>query len=126
MTEIPDWRRKVYGFSLSGAGRKKRPTKRIKDEVTATQNGCCLYCGLKLGSVVARRGTAVVLRPHWDHFVPYAYLYRNPRHNWVLACHVCNGIKGCRLFVTVMEAQSFIAEERQRRGYAATGLEGDR
>lgn len=59
-----------------------------------------------------------MLRLNWDHFVPFAYGRTNASANWVAACHVCNGIKSCRVFDTVLEAQEYIRERWAAKGYA--------
>lgn len=116
-TKIPAWKLKVYGRAVAGDSKKRFPSKRIKREITECQRGLCLYCDLPIGSVVRRKGNDVALRPNWDHFVPYAYSRANSNQNWVLACHICNNIKGCRMFDTVIEAQEFIKACWLDKGY---------
>jgi 5-methylcytosine-specific restriction endonuclease McrA len=120
--EIPEWRLKIYGGPLGGASRRY-PTKRMKEALIEKQHNRCLYCDHAIGTAIERRGKAVILRPQYDHFVPYAYSRRNPRDNWVLACHVCNGIKSCRMFSTVADAQRLIRDERARKGYVVHELD---
>lgn len=112
-----DWRIGVYGTSLTGEGRRTSPTSKAKKEITAKQEGRCLYCRIKIGATVRRNDKPVAVRPAWDHFVPFLYSRRNPRDGWVLACTICNAIKGCSMFSTVADAQKHIIERRAALGY---------
>ena len=89
----------------NGGRRRRKPPKSVQDSIIARTGGRCEYCHL---SVIGSR-----LRLHWDHFVPYAYLGDNPDENWILSCHVCNGIKGPMMFDTMDDACEFIASRRQ-------------
>lgn len=127
-TELPPnkrWRIAVYGgHRIDGNGSRKRPRETDKRRISELQSGRCLYCDLPIGAEIIRwsdpghkRNGLVVLRPQWDHFVPYSYSLRNPSANWVLACHVCNGIKTARMFDSVEKARELILPERIRKGY---------
>lgn len=118
--ELPagDWRRAVYGRGqISGVDRRRAPAIAERARIIAEQGNRCLYCEIPIGTIVDRRGRDVVLRLNWDHFVPYAYVARNPRDNWVLACHVCNGLKRGRIFKTIQEVRDVVLPERLRKGY---------
>lgn len=121
-----DWRLAVYGSRSASPAYRARPRSVDRERVVAAQGNDCLYCGIPIGTVIARdvptkyrytRREIITLQPNWDHFVPYAYLLRNPRTNWVLACNVCNSIKRARMFSTVEEARRAILPEREARGY---------
>jgi 5-methylcytosine-specific restriction endonuclease McrA len=114
--QADSWRAKVYA-PVTGAAQRSKPTRRQRDAITEKQNGCCLYCGLVIGATVRRRGKPVVIRPQYDHFVPYSYSRANPSSGWTLACHVCNGIKGSRIYATVLEAQEYIRQRWAALGY---------
>jgi 5-methylcytosine-specific restriction endonuclease McrA len=127
-TDLPpgkEWRRAVYGtVRITGAGSRTKPRQTDRQRVYAQQQGRCLYCDLPIDAEIHRqlaagnrRNGMVKLLPHWDHFVPYSYLLRNPSANWILACHVCNGIKLARMFDSVELAREFILPERIRKGY---------
>lgn len=119
-TELPenDWRRSVYGRSqISGIGVRKAPRLSERLRVQEVQGNRCLYCELPIGTSIWRRSQTVILRTNWDHFVPYSYLARNPDNNWVLACHVCNGVKTARMFDTVQAARQAILPVREAKGY---------
>lgn len=118
--ELPagDWRKTVYGRShISGVQNRKAPLLAERLRVQEAQGNRCLYCEIPIGATIWRRSRTVTLRVNWDHFVPYAYLARNPRNNWVLACHVCNAIKSCRMFDSVQAARAAILPVRIAKGY---------
>lgn len=113
-----DWRRTVYGRStISGISVRRAPRVAERAHILETQGNRCLYCELPIGTTIWRKAQTVTLRTNWDHFVPYAYLARNPHTNWVLACHVCNGIKSCRMFDSVQAARAVILPTREAKGY---------
>lgn len=118
--ELPenDWRRAVYGRSaIGGIGVRRAPRLADRIRVQEVQGNRCLYCEIPIGTTIWRRSQSVTLRTNWDHFVPYSYLVRNPGANWVLACHVCNGIKSCRMFDSVQAARDTILPIREAKGY---------
>lgn len=117
MTTIPDWKLAIYGRAVTGSGQRRKPSMAQCEEIRARQHNRCLYCDLKIGTIVWRGEYNVKLRTNWDHFVPYSYGLTNAGSNWVLSCHICNGIKGCRMFDTVTEAQAYIKERWAKKGY---------
>ncbi len=106
----------IYGRAIAGAARR-RPTPKQRLAIRDEQDDKCLYCDQSIGSLVLRRGHAVMLRPHYDHFIPFSFSSANRMANWVLACHVCNLIKHCMVFGTVAEAQRYVRARRQQLGY---------
>lgn len=99
---------------------RRRPAKKLGEEILAKQNGRCLYCDMPFGTEILRqggRGRLVRLRLQWDHFVPYSWCETNPADNWVAACHVCNTIKGPRRFETVAEARRYVLNRAIDKGY---------
>ncbi|WP_407563352.1 hypothetical protein [Streptomyces sp. 184] len=113
-----DWRRAVYGRSqITGTTRRRAPLKADKERIITKQGYVCLYCEIPLSTVIRRGRREITLKVNWDHFVPYAYSLRNPSDNWVLACHVCNGIKLARMFDSVEAARQAILPERIAKGY---------
>lgn len=118
--ELPpgDWRLVVYGRSrISGQNKRESPRLADRSRVLELQGNRCLYCEIPIGAQIARGSQNITLRAHWDHFVPFAYLASNPSSNWVLACHVCNGIKLARMFQTVQAARDLILPRRLTKGY---------
>lgn len=112
----------VYGRPITGAGRRRKPNKTIKERIVALQGNRCLYCEMPIGAKVTRRGNTVTLRLNWDHFIPHAYAAANSGDNWVIACHVCNGIKGPSLFDTILEAQLYIRPRWAKLGYERSAV----
>lgn len=119
-TELPagDWRRVVYGSSqIGGTGVRRQPRRVERERIIAQQGYVCLYCEIPISTKIWRGSRDVILCAAWDHFIPYAYSQRNPSQNWVLACHVCNGIKTARMFADVEAARRAILPERIAKGY---------
>lgn len=115
-----DWRLTVYGGTrISGQDRRKKPRVVDRARTLEIQGNKCLYCEIPIGTKVWRGAREIHLRANWDHFVPYSYLAANPAANWVLACHVCNGIKVARMFDTVQAAREVILPRRLAKGYEA-------
>lgn len=121
-----DWRRDVYQRpSTTGSRSRKGPTASERLSIVSRQGYVCLYCELPIGSKVHRSATRrhragmVILVANWDHFVPYAYLQSNPSANWVLACHVCNGIKSDAMYPSVDAAREAILPKRLAKGFSS-------
>lgn len=113
-----DWRLRVYERSrVSGVTTRQYPRIAERTRAIELQDNRCLYCEIPIGTAIWRRSRTVILRANWDHFIPYAYLARNPSTNWVLACHVCNRIKSCRMFDSVQQARQVILPARASKGY---------
>lgn|ERR1700694_1437086 len=127
----PGWHAAVYGpYTAAGSygERRRRPPAQLRRQVLSTQGNRCLYCDNSFGTVVRRRGRPEVrLRLAWDHYVPYAYLRRNPTGNWVAACHVCNTLKRALLItlpldsidapLTLQQARDYLRHAWERKGY---------
>lgn len=117
-----DWRIAVYGRGqVSGSGQRRKPRVVDQQRIIERQGYKCLYCEIPIATRIWRRNREIMLRPHWDHFVPYAYSQRNPSANWVLACHVCNHIKTARIFADVESARRAILPQRIAKGYEEPG-----
>jgi len=118
---VQAWRIKIAG-NRGGATQHGRRSPKVatRREILAKQNNRCLYCDLPFGTEIlrtGRKGRLVTLRLNWDHFIPYAYCLNNPHDNWVAACHVCNGIKGPRIFDTIADARRYIQNKALENGY---------
>ncbi|MFF8784748.1 HNH endonuclease [Streptomyces sp. NPDC015125] len=118
--ELPasDWRRAVYGRSqVGGIGIRRKPRAADRERIITQQGYKCLYCEIPISTKIFRGNREIMLLANWDHFIPYAYSQRNPSNNWVLACHVCNGLKLARMFDDVEAARRAILPERIARRY---------
>lgn len=104
--------------------RKPLSKKRKQDQIDVQENKC-FYCNRSFGTTVFRKNKPVRLRVHYDHLVPYAYTQDNTKENFVAACHVCNVIKSSLVFQTVEEAQIYILDKWNSKGYSdsITGFE---
>lgn len=104
--------------AITGSGKRKKPTGAARKQILADQKDRCLYCDNRFGTLIHRaRGKHVILGLNWDHFIPYAYGRTNANTNWIAACHICNGIKGCRMFDTIQEAREYILKRWEEKGY---------
>ena len=108
---------KIYGRPIGGADKRRTPTPTMRRKVLVRQHDRCMYCDNPFGWIVSRKGRPVMLKLNWDHFVPYSFLGANPGDNWVAACHVCNNIKGPKMFDTIREAQQYIRARWGEKGY---------
>lgn len=97
--------------------KRKKPSKAARERIARAQDNKCLYCEQPIGKLVLRKGKPIFLRVNWDHVMPYAWSADNRKENFVLACHVCNGIKASKLFKTLIEAQIYIRKIRREKGY---------
>jgi len=97
--------------------KRKRPTPKECAEVIDLQGGRCAYCDMQFGGYVFREGRAIRLKVVFDHFIPYSLTQNNYSHNFVAACHVCNGIKTDKCFADLEEARAHITLQRMEKGY---------
>lgn len=98
-------------------GRRKCPAW-LKDRISREQGGQCAYCGLPIGAIICRLDRSpVTLQEVFDHFVPLAYAQSNSENNWVMACQVCNAIKGDHVYPSMTSAQLAIRTRRIELGY---------
>lgn len=83
-------------------GYRTCPNKNQKIDILWNQRGKCYWCGQKFGQalVVKRKHKRkiVILRPNYDHVIPFSYLQSNPNKNFVAACQFCNGWKSSKMF----------------------------
>jgi hypothetical protein len=100
-----------------GEGKRRHPSKALRNEILSKQGHRCFYCDREFGSVYTHNKRETVRRINWDHFMPFAYLQTNPKANWVAACNVCNQIKHSRIFYDREEAKTVIAERTRVLGY---------
>lgn len=116
-----DWRLAVYDRDGGATTHERRkPPKAVIDAILDIQGNVCLYCQIPIGTEVLRKDRVVRLvrlMRNWDHFVPYAYVARNPDLNWTIACHVCNRVKHSNVFTTADEARAYILPRREELGY---------
>lgn len=90
-------------------------TKKQRQELSDSQGGLCFYCFNAFGTMYIRGSTVGHLTLNVDHSVPYSYLQSSESHNLVAACHVCNMLKGNRLFDTIEEARAYVEAAWQKK-----------
>lgn len=95
---------------------RKGPPRKEKLKILEEQDGKCAYCDRRLGSYVRREGKLIRLVTNWDHFLPYSMTANNYGHNFVAACHICNGIKSSKVFQTLEEAREHVVSVAWAKG----------
>ncbi len=89
--------------------RRKQPPVWLKKEILIEQDNRCFYCESPFTSwYVKGDGHPIKLRLNWDHITPFEYTMNNNNDNFVAACHLCNTIKGRRIFETIEEAKNWL------------------
>lgn len=74
----------------------------------------CAYCRMMIGGVVMRRGRYYLQEPEYDHFRPFSNSHDNSAGNYVLACSICNNLKGTDLYESIDAVTLGIAQARDR------------
>jgi 5-methylcytosine-specific restriction endonuclease McrA len=87
---------------------RRQPSTQTKRNLLSKQENRCFYCDRRFGTSIVRHGRLWLLKPTWDHYVPFAYCGSNPAENFVAACQVCNGYKSSMIFQTREEAQLYV------------------
>lgn len=88
-----------------------------KEAMIEEQEHRCFYCGRRFGMIVYRKARPTILKVHFDHLVPFSLTQNNNPRNIVASCHVCNLIKRDFCFQTLEEAQVYILDKWQQKGY---------
>lgn len=97
--------------------KRKGPGRKEQERVLSEQDGRCLYCLKRLGSLGKRKDKRIALKLNWDHQIPIAYAYDNSGKNFCAACHVCNSLKSSMIFNSLDEARVYLLEARKEKGY---------
>lgn len=73
----------------SGSLYRKRPKKELQKKILEEQNNKCYWCGREFGMyILSPHGIVSILRPVWDHYIPYIHSGCNDR--FVASCSRCN------------------------------------
>lgn len=91
---------------------RKRPGKKLQQEIRLRQNEQCFYCFQLFGEHVELKRKTLILQCVFDHLIPFAYLLKNPTDNFVGACQVCNRWKSSRIFGSIEEARLYLTGKR--------------
>jgi len=104
------------GFRMECDSHRQRwkPGVRFGKKQLERQDHRCFYCRVPLIGYAFRDGRAIKLKLHWDHRVPFLYLQSNPHENFVAACHICNMIKGSKLFNTIKRRRVIISAPEEK------------
>ena len=97
---------------------RRGPSTATRKRLLREQDYRCLYCERKFGSTLWKGNREIHLCITWDHSVPLAYSHSNQQANFVAACHICNAIKGSRIFSSIEEIRIHVAQRRKEKGYS--------
>lgn len=92
-------------------GKRRHPSPSVERDIILSQRGRCGYCNSSLTHQ----------QIEWDHFIPFSYLGRNPRDNWVAACRTCNQSKSNRVWTDEEAVYDFCYEMTRDHGELAEG-----
>jgi 5-methylcytosine-specific restriction endonuclease McrA len=96
---------------------RRGPSKRARADILERQRFECFYCHRRFGSAAYRGRRRFTLRIEWDHVEPYSYGLDGSDQNFVAACHVCNSLKGAKIFQNYEEAEVYLAQAWERTGH---------
>lgn len=97
--------------------KRKRPKPKEIKEQLEHQGFVCFYCGKQFNTIVYRKKKVIILRMACDHMVPYSYSQNNHVSNFVIACHICNGMKSNKCFDTIEDAREYLNKRWEEKGY---------
>lgn len=101
---------KTRPICLSG----RSEIKSISPEMKKSLEKYCLYCGLRIGSVVRYKKRDRVLIFNLDHFRPVCRHKGRRDYNGkdllIPSCQICNTVKGNKLFDSFPEAKNYILD----------------
>lgn len=82
--------------------RRKQPSKKRKLQLLSIQNNCCYWCGREFGSyVLTPTGRVSILKPCWDHYIPYVFTGSSVDTDFVASCCRCNLHKSARIIQSI-------------------------
>lgn len=70
-----------------------------KREILDFQKNKCAYCDIEFD---------VLIQPEFDHFIPLAYLQKNPQDNFLASCRPCNRKKGSKIFDSIEQFRKIV------------------
>jgi|GEM_PF-2581901 5-methylcytosine-specific restriction endonuclease McrA len=96
---------------------RKQPSYNAKIKILNEQDNCCYWCGREFGNyVISPKLNLVMLRPIWDHYIPYSFCGSSSNENFVASCQRCNSHKGAKLVAVVKDEES-LRQYLKRRWY---------
>ena len=105
-----------------GKDKRRVPKQRQRREILVKQRGKCFYCRGNFGDWYEHKGRPMLLKPVWDHLLPWCYSGNNEAGNFVASCRVCNGLKSGKVFDSIYEAKIYVQAQRVRKGYPVFGM----
>lgn len=97
--------------------RRKTPSAYAKKNILEKQQNKCYWCGRQFGEYVLRpNGALYLLRPIWDHYMPYWYSGNSRSENFVASCNRCNSHKAWKI-VTSEDQEAELREVLKRRWF---------
>jgi len=70
---------------------RKLPSKSRQYELLQNQNNKCFYCDREFGNyAISKNGLLVILKPNWDHCIPYSFTHSCADNQFVASCFRCN------------------------------------
>lgn len=91
----------------AGKKQRKQPSYSAKVKILEIQNDRCYWCGREFGSyVVSPKLNLVMLRPYWDHYIPYSFCGASSDSNFVASCQRCNSHKSSKLFAVIHDEEN--------------------
>lgn len=96
---------------------RDRPSRKEQKRILSDQHHRCFYCSRWFGTEIWRKARRSNLRVHWDHVIPWVYSLDNRNQNFVAACHVCNMLKGAKMFNSIEEARIYLNARWEEKGF---------
>jgi len=98
--------------------REDYPIAKIKQELLEEEGNICQYCGYEFGTPYSRNGRfRGYLKPTLDHTIPFSFTMTTKKEESVLACQVCNMLKGSKIFNNFADMIFFILKQWNRKGF---------
>lgn len=93
----------------------------LRDLRAKFERAGCFYCMRPFGIKVKQRGRMIQLRYQLDHILPWSRFHNNGDYNFAAACHVCNFLKGDRIFPSIEATRQWLARAWLDKGYKVIG-----
>lgn len=91
--------------------KRKPPPPLLQRQLLEDQEFKCLYCLRPFGTQIIKNGNPYVLRPVFDHILPFNYCFNNDFSNFAATCQFCNSFKSDRVFKDIEAIQRFCREK---------------
>jgi hypothetical protein len=102
--------------------RRRKPSKRWRDQALDFCDNRCFWCLLPFGSWAVRGEQMTLLEVQWDHVDPFMYTGLSSDCEFICACQLCNSMKRAHVFHDIADARTFITERLKQKGWAFVPL----